>query len=200
MGGNGILEKMRDLLGRLIPSRDNGEIEALRTEVKLLREKTDNIGNALKQYSADQESNCSADLVRSKNKEIELLNKEIEILRNEIQENIAAIHRLEILTLNARIQLLADFEKALPPTVPGRTRRATKPQGYTFGIITNGQRNHKLVKLIETIRTQKLHLESLRSYNCRNCVLRNSKAWKESRPYPWTMQRPKVGLGLCVTH
>ena len=147
-------------MGRLIPSRDNGEIEALRTEVKLLREKTDNIGNALKQYSADQESNCSADLVRSKNKEIELLNKEIEILRNEIQENIAAIHRLEILTLNARIQLLADFEKALPPTVPGRTRRATKPQGYTFGIITNGQRNHKLVKLIETIRAQKLHLES----------------------------------------
>ncbi len=39
MGGNGILEKMRDLLGRLIPSRDNGEIEALRTEVKLLQGK-----------------------------------------------------------------------------------------------------------------------------------------------------------------
>jgi hypothetical protein len=160
MTGKSILEKMGDLLGRLIPSRDSGELESLRTELKLLREKTDNIGNGLRQNSADQHPDSWADLVRGRNREIELLNKEIEILRNEIQENIAAIHRLEILTLNSRIQLLADFEKSLPPTVPGRTRRAAKPQGYTFGIITNGQRNHKLLKLIETIRAQKLHMES----------------------------------------
>jgi len=82
--------------------------------------------------------------------------QEIEILRNEMQENIAAIHRLEVLTLSRRIQMLNDFGKALPPTVPGRTRRSSKPKGYSFGIITDGRRKEKVFKLVNTIRAQPL--------------------------------------------
>lgn len=89
--------------------------------------------------------------------EVDLLRQEIDILRNELQEDIAAIHRLEILTLSSRIQLLNEFGKTLPPMVPGRTRRSTKPKGFSFGIITNGQRPHKLVSLIESIDSQRLH-------------------------------------------
>ncbi len=89
--------------------------------------------------------------------ELDLLRQEIDILRNELQEDIAAIHRLEILTLSNRIQLLNDFGKTLPPMVPGRTRTSTKPKGFSFGIITNGQRPEKLVRLIESIDIQRLH-------------------------------------------
>ena len=91
------------------------------------------------------------------NGDLDLLKQEIEILRNEMQDNIAAIHRLEILTLSSRMDLLGAFGKALPPTVPGRTRRSHKPQGFSFGIITNGMRPEKLAKLIDSIKFQKLY-------------------------------------------
>ena len=95
---------------------------------------------------------CSVEL----DKDMGLVKQEIEILRNEMQDNIAAIHRLEILTLSARIDLLTEFGKALPPTVPGRTRTSHKPKGFSFGIITNGKRPEKLSKLLDSIRFQKL--------------------------------------------
>ncbi len=86
--------------------------------------------------------------------EVEQLRREIEVLRNEIQENVAAIHRLEILTLNQRLALLQSFGKALTPTSPGRTRDSVKPPGYSFGIITNGLRARKLATLLESIQAQ----------------------------------------------
>jgi hypothetical protein len=91
---------------------------------------------------------------------LSLIKQEIDILRNEMQDNIAAIHRLEILTLERRMGLLRDFGKELPPTVAGRTRKSFKPHGYSFGIITNGQRNEKLLRLINTIRLQKTPLDA----------------------------------------
>lgn len=88
--------------------------------------------------------------------ELGALREEIELLRNEMQENIAAIHRLEILTLSTRIDLLNEFGKALPPTFARRTRTSNKPKGFSFGIITNGQRPAKLFKLIDSIRFQRI--------------------------------------------
>ena len=88
-----------------------------------------------------------------------MLRQEIEILRNELLENVTAIHRLEILTLAERNELLNDFGKALPPTRAGKTRDSSKPKGFSFGIITNGKRNEKLARLIETIHRQNLKPE-----------------------------------------
>lgn len=95
------------------------------------------------------------------NREVDALRREVDLLRNEMQENIAAIHRLEILTLNDRLDLLNSFGKALAPTRAGRTRDSMKPKGYSFGIITNGLRPEKLKRLIGSIRNQRLASGSL---------------------------------------
>jgi hypothetical protein len=134
MSGQGFIDKWRTVLKRLFPSSQNGEIEALREEIRCLRE----------QLKAADPACLSA------------IQQEIELVRNETLENIAAIHRLEILTLRRRIELLNDFGKTLQQTFPGSHRRSFKPEGYSFGIITNGKRPEKLHRLIETIRMQKL--------------------------------------------
>jgi len=133
------------------------EIQALQSRLNALEK-----ASAVPQTGADEaqlraslDSRCGVD--ENLRHEVDLLRQEIDILRNELQEDIAAIHRLEILTLSHRIQLLNDFGKTLPPMVPGRTRRSTRPKGFSFGIITNGQRPQKLVNLVESIDSQRLH-------------------------------------------
>jgi glycosyltransferase involved in cell wall biosynthesis len=90
------------------------------------------------------------------NHELEALRREVELLRHEIQENIVAIHRLEILTFNQRLALLSAFGKELKPSSPGKTKESTKPAGYSFGIITNAARPEKLECLIQSIQAQDL--------------------------------------------
>jgi len=148
--------KVGSLLRKLFPNGDNPEINILKHEIQMLRRELQiveaNERNALKQ----EVEILRNELQGSGERELLILKQEIDILRNEIQENIAAIHRLEILTLPDRIALLNQFGKALPPTVPGQTRESFKPKGFSFGIITNGQRNDKLVRLIYSIRAQNI--------------------------------------------
>ncbi len=135
-----------------------------RLEMRTLQKRLDILENGIERLQEEtrgDESRNAVERGRGLNeimrREVELLRQEIDILRNELQEDIAAIHRLEILTLSSRIQLLNDFGKTLPPMMPGRTRRSTKTKGFSFGIITNGQRPQKLVNLIESIDSQRLH-------------------------------------------
>lgn len=125
-------------------------MELLRDEVQLLKTE----GRATEAELIGGQGDRTAGGLK---REVELLKQEVDILRNELQEDIAAIHRLEILTLSNRMELLHDFGKTLPPTVPGRTRRSTKTKGFSFGIITNGQRHEKLLTLIDSIDSQRLH-------------------------------------------
>lgn len=150
--------KIGGLLRRVFPETDGVEIQSLRNEVSVLRTEL----AALRDKGANgngsgvAQDTYDARLCNQADRNLTILKQEIEILRNEMLENIAAINRLEILTLSRRIDLLNDFGKTLPPMSPGRTRKSTKPRGYSFGIITNGQRNHKLEKLIESIRRQNI--------------------------------------------
>lgn len=157
MGGVGIGRRLGDFFRRFRVSPDNDELHHVKLQLELMREEVQSLkraGNGSKNLLPEGFGNGPR---VARDREIELLKQEIDILRNELQEDIAAIHRLEILTLSRRIKLLDDFGKALPPTVPGRTRRSTKTKGFSFGIITNGQRSDKLIKLIESIDAQRLH-------------------------------------------
>jgi hypothetical protein len=160
MSAHSLRQKIGSLVRRLFPESNIEEIQALRSEVELLRieladtqRKRDN-GNGMDVAAATLDHMAETRLCNQADRNLAILKQEIEILRNEMLENIAAINRLEILTLSRRITLLNDFGKTLPPMSPGRTRKSSKPKGYSFGIITNGQRNHKLDKLIESIRRQ----------------------------------------------
>ncbi len=137
-----------------LDSRDQ-EIKSLRREIELLKESL----NGGHQSSIDALKHeiemLRSDLDNSGSTDKGMLTQEMEILRNELLENVAAIHRIEILTLAQRIELLNDFGKALPPTRAGKTRDSSKPKGFSFGIITNGKRNEKLERLVETIHRQK---------------------------------------------
>ena len=138
-------------------SSENDELQRLKLEVEFLRQELQAIkcigSNLGSKYSGASISNPYG----IENRELDLVKQEIDILRNELQEDIAAIHRLEILTLSKRIKLLDDFGKSLPPTCPGRTRKSAKTKGFSFGIITNGSRPEKLLKLIDSIDAQRLH-------------------------------------------
>lgn len=129
-----LVQKVRSLLKNITPCGRDEQIEALKEEIECLR----------------------SQLQGSNGGPFPIIQKEIEILRNEVQENIAAIHRLEILTLRRRIELLTDFGKTLHESSPSHHRESFKPEGYSFGIITNGQRPEKLRKLIGTIENQGL--------------------------------------------
>ena len=148
--------RVGEFLKRFFPAPENLEIEGLKQELKELKEGLQAVQwGEINSVRREIES-LRTDLQDADDKDLALMRQEIDILRNEIQEDIAAIHRLEILTLSQRISLLNDFGKALPPTVPGRTKKSLKPHGYSFGIITNGKRNEKLANLIESIRNQNL--------------------------------------------
>lgn len=134
MRSDGLMRKLRSLVKRIMPESRDEEIQALKEEIESLRKQVHN-GNG---------------------RDAITIEKEIEILRNEIQENIAAIHRLEILTLRRRIELLNDFGKTLHQTYPCCTKKSFKPEGFSFGIITNGLRGEKLRNLIRSIQEQKL--------------------------------------------
>jgi hypothetical protein len=151
--------KVGKLLERVFPVPENREIVHLEQEIRELKGvlqavQLEEISSVKREIEALRSCFQQAD-----GNNLTTLRQEIDILRNEIQEDIAAIHRLEILTLSQRISLLNDFGKALPPTVPGRTKKSLKPHGYSFGIITNGKRNEKLANLIESIRNQNLPRE-----------------------------------------
>jgi hypothetical protein len=148
--------KLGSFLSRLFPLNGKEEIESMRKEIEELRRQLEASQCVDRKYLARELETVRSDLEDADDRDLAMMKQEIEILRNEMQDNIAAIHRLEILTLNRRIKLLTDFGKELPPTAAGRTRKSLKPHGYSFGIITNGQRNHKLVKLIESIRVQNI--------------------------------------------
>ncbi|MBI5569081.1 MAG: glycosyltransferase family 2 protein [Desulfomonile tiedjei] len=155
MFGQDLRRRIGSLLSKAFPMPEGRELEALRNEMELLKAglhpSRGNGGDNPEQHTPRTAASEAHD-----HREMRVLRQEIEILRNEMLENIAALNRLEILTLGQRIQLLNDFGKELPPTVAGRTRTSIKPRGYSFGIITNGQRNEKLVRLIESIRRQNL--------------------------------------------
>ncbi len=151
-------QRVSSLLKRLFPTTDGRETAALKREIESLRNELSALKCADSGAVNQAMETLGRDLRLTEGQDVNLLKQEIDILRNEMQENIAAIHRLEILTLTERIDLLDVFGKALPPTVPGRTRRSLKPKGFSFGIITNGKRPEKLSRLIETIVDQKLPL------------------------------------------
>jgi hypothetical protein len=135
MSAGTLVQKVRSLFRNVIPPSRDQEIQALKEEIECLR----------------------SQLRGSNGGPFTIIQKEIEILRNEIQENIAAIHRLEILTLRRRIELLTDFGKTLHESSGSNQRKSFKPEGYSFGIITNGQRQEKFRKLIGTIEKQGLN-------------------------------------------
>lgn len=150
------LNKIGAYLEKIFPAAENGELEALRQEIIRLRSEFQTFKSNGASSTKQEIEILRSDLQGSSEREIILLKQEIDILRNEALDNIAAINRLEILTLKDRIDLLHKFGKALPPTFAGRTKESFKPAGFSFGIITNGKRNEKLARLLETIRMQNL--------------------------------------------
>ncbi|MGC8658729.1 MAG: hypothetical protein ACP5U1_06615 [Desulfomonilaceae bacterium] len=152
-----ILKKVKSVFTRIWDDNGTKELESLRDEVRLLRQQLANLSSGNGNRRSEEFNLASGSSSLELNKDVRAIEQEIEILRNEMQDNIAAIHRLEILTLSARIDLLTEFGKALPPTMPGRTRTSHKSKGFSFGIITNGKRPDKLAKLLDSIRFQKLN-------------------------------------------
>ena len=148
--------RVGDFLAKLFPSAQAEEIDSLKGEIADLRRQIEAVQCVERSYVSRELEAVRSALEDADDRDVATMKQEVEILRNEMQENIAAIHRLEILTLNRRINLLTQFGKELPPTIPGRTRKSLKPHGYSFGIITNGQRNEKLAKLISSIRIQNI--------------------------------------------
>ncbi len=157
MGGAKLGGRVGDSFRRFFSAAPKKELQKLELQVELLRQEVQALRTVGRRQAGTREEASGGEVDGAHSREIDLLKQEIDILRNELQEDIAAIHRLEILTLSRRIELLDDFGKALPPTVPGRTRRSTKTKGFSFGIITNGNRPEKLVSLIESIDAQRLH-------------------------------------------
>lgn len=151
-----IFNKIKSVLSRIWRGNGSEGLASVRREVQALRQELKNVRSENPNHQTQGLNPtlgaCSFEL----GKDMGAIKQEIEILRNEMQDNIAAIHRLEILTLSARMDLLTEFGKALPPTMPGRTRTSHKPKGFSFGIITNGRRPEKLAKLLDSIRFQKL--------------------------------------------
>jgi hypothetical protein len=152
--------KLGSFLSNLFPVNGKGEVEDLKREIENLRGQLKAAQCVDRHYVARELETVRTDLEDADHRDLLMMKQEVEILRNEMQDNIAAIHRLEILTLNRRINLLTEFGKELPPTTARRTRKSLKPHGYSFGIITNGQRNGKLAKLIESIRVQNIPKDS----------------------------------------
>ncbi|MBI5252487.1 MAG: hypothetical protein HY912_23580 [Desulfomonile tiedjei] len=150
------LYKLGAYLAKSLPATENGELETLRQEIIRLRAELQTFKISETNSTKQEIEILRSDLQGSGEREVILLKQEIDILRNEVLDNIAAINRLEILTLKDRIDLLHEFGKALPPTFAGRTKESFKPLGFSFGIITNGKRNEKLARLVETIRLQDL--------------------------------------------
>lgn len=160
MSAPDLRHKIGSFLSKLFPCVERDEIESLKQELELVRQQL-GAAQCVDMHTVQRELEAvRGHLELADDRDLSLMKQEIDILRNEMQDNIAAIHRLEILTLERRMRLLRDFGKELPPTVAGRTRRSFKPHGYSFGIITNGQRNEKLLRLINTIRLQKTPLDS----------------------------------------
>ena len=154
MGGRGLRDRLGSLLQRIFPVRANGEIEALRREIEALRNDFHTVELAgLTGIDTGIEGHRTC-LVASGEIDVAMIKLELDLLRNEMQENIAAIQRLEILTLDRRLELLHTFGKTLPPMCQVGTGQSTKPTGYSFGIITNGKRNEKLYRLMDTIAYQ----------------------------------------------
>jgi hypothetical protein len=148
------LRKLGAFLAKRFPPSENGELEALRQDIMKLRSELQTFKMSGASSTKQEMEILRSDLQGSSEREIVLLKQEIDILRNEVLDNIAAINRLEILTLGDRIDLLHQFGKALPPTFARKTKESFKPLGFSFGIITNGKRNEKLARLVETIRMQ----------------------------------------------
>ncbi len=158
------VQKIKQRLGSFLKSLSSDEkdqeLRSLRREIELLKESL----NGGRQSSIDALKHeiemLRSDVGHAGNSNIAALKQEMEIVRNELLENVTAIHRLEILTLAQRIELLNDFGKALPPTRAGKTRNSSKAKGFSFGIITNGKRNDKLARLVETIHRQNIPPEN----------------------------------------
>lgn len=156
MGGPGLKQRLGSLLQKVFPLRTNGEIEALKQEIEALRNELHAVelaGLSGANTGIEDHRTCP---VATGEIEPAMMKLELDLLHNEMQENIAAIQRLEILTLDRRLNLLHTFGKTLPPTCQVGTGRSTKTSGYSFGIITNGKRNEKLYRLIDTIASQDL--------------------------------------------
>jgi hypothetical protein len=156
MGVRRFRDKIGSFLQRVFPNDDTTDINALKQEVQLLRRELQSVEAGDHNIVKQEMEILRNDLQGSGDRELAMLRQELDILRNEIQENIAAIHRLEVLTLSQRLQLLHDFGKSLPPTCPGKTMPSFKPKGFSFGIITNGKRSGKLCSLIQSIKAQNL--------------------------------------------
>jgi hypothetical protein len=154
MIGQKWLRKLGAYFAKRFAPSENGDLEALRQEMMKLRSEFRTFKISGVNSTKQEIEILRSDLQGSGEREIILLKQEIDILRNEVLDNIAAINRLEILTLGDRIDLLHQFGKALPPTYARRTKESFKSVGFSFGIITNGKRNEKLARLIETIRMQ----------------------------------------------
>jgi hypothetical protein len=151
--------KIGSFVAQVFAPRVNGEMESLRQEINRLKADLHTLKVGGVSSTKQEIEILRSDLQGSSEREILLLKQEIDILRNEVLDNIAAIHRLEILTLSQRIELLNQFGKALPPTIASRTKESFKPQGFSFGIITNGKRDDKIVRLMESIRMQNLAVD-----------------------------------------
>ncbi len=157
MSERSMLNKIGLFLKKVWPGNGTEELAAIRKELETLQRELETLRIVNSSSQLLGSNSVVAPCAMELDKDMDLVKQEIEVLRNEMQDNIAAIHRLEILTLSSRIDLLTEFGKALPPTMPGRTRTSHKPKGFSFGIITNGKRPEKLAKLLDSIRFQKLY-------------------------------------------
>ena len=108
--------KIGSFLNFLLLNGKDQEIESLKRQIEVLKQGLSgghaNSVNALRH----EIETLRTDLEGWGDSDRAILRQEIEILRNELLENITAIHRLEVLTLAERNELLKDFGKALPPT------------------------------------------------------------------------------------
>ncbi len=152
--------KIGSLFKRLSSDPRDEEIASLKRELEFLKQSLNGGYQETINGLRSEIKILRSDLDASGYTDRAIMRQEMEILRNELLENVTAIHRIEILTLAQRIELLNDFGKALPPTRAGKTRDSSKAKGFSFGIITNGKRNEKLASLISTIHRQNLKPEN----------------------------------------
>ena len=125
MSSPSLVNRLGSWFKRAESRNDSSELSLLKKKVHELERELENVKKSASSGSSGNGNGAQASPISMDASEWCALRDEIELLRNEMQENIAAIHRLEILTLSTRIDLLNEFGKALPPTFARRTRTSS---------------------------------------------------------------------------
>ncbi len=96
------------------------EINALKQEVQILMRELQSVEAGDHNIVKQEIGNPAQRPSRFGRQRTAMLRQEIDILRNEIQENIAAIHRLEVLTLSQRLNCSMILENRCLRHLPGK--------------------------------------------------------------------------------